>query len=99
MLSRLSAQEHRVLTAVHLCSEGFDAGELCETRVHFRALSAAEIERYVAGGEALDKAGGYGIQGRAGVFVSHIAGSYSGVVGLPLFETARLFRQAGLMDL
>jgi len=99
MLRRLSDHEHRVLTAVHLCHGGFDAGALSDTRVRFRELSADEIRAYVNSGEPLDKAGAYGIQGRGAVFVSHIAGSYSGVVGLPLFETARLFRQAGLKDL
>jgi len=61
--------------------------------VRFRALDDAEIRRYVASGEPMDKAGAYGIQGRAGMFVEHLAGSYTGVMGLPLFETAQLLRR------
>ena len=61
----------------------------------FRNVAAAEIERYVASGEPFDKAGGYGIQGRAAAFVAHLSGSYSGVMGLPLYETAELLKSAG----
>jgi len=64
--------------------------------VRFRALSAPEIDRYVASGDPMDKAGAYGIQGYAGIFVERLEGSYTGVMGLPLHETAVLLRQAGL---
>jgi septum formation protein len=63
-----------------------------ESRVRFAVLTQAEIEAYVATGESTDKAGAYGIQGRAGAFVTELHGSYSGVVGLPLYETAQLIR-------
>ena len=95
-LSRLSGREHEVLTAV-----AFKLGERMETElsvtaVRFRALERAEIERYVAGGDPMDKAGAYGIQGAAGAFITEIRGSYSGVMGLPLYETALLLRRFGL---
>ncbi|HEU4613828.1 MAG TPA: Maf family protein, partial [Kofleriaceae bacterium] len=70
--------------------------ELSITRVTLRRLGAAEIERYAATGEPLDKAGGYAIQGRAAAFVSRLEGSYTGVVGLPLYETASLLSAAGV---
>jgi septum formation protein len=70
--------------------------ELSATAVRFRELSRAEIMRYVASGEPMDKAGAYGIQGRAGTFISEIRGSYSGVMGLPLYETALLLRRFGI---
>lgn len=92
MLQRLAGREHRVLTAVSLCDEQqFTA--LSSTTVWFRALSAAEIDAYWAGGEPCDKAGAYGIQGYAAVFIERIDGSYSGVMGLPLFETAQLLER------
>jgi septum formation protein len=69
------------------------------SRVTFRALIDDEIERYVATGEPFDKAGAYAIQGRAGAFVSHLEGSYSGVMGLPLFETAEILAKIGLQVL
>jgi septum formation protein len=95
-LERLSGREHEVLTAV-----GFQFGERLEmelsaTAVRFRALEPAEIARYVASGEPMDKAGAYGIQGRAGAFIAGIRGSYSGVMGLPLYETAQLLKRFGL---
>ena len=95
-LARLSGREHEVLTAI-----AFKLGERMEdalsvTAVRFRALSRAEIARYVASGEPMDKAGAYGIQGRAGAFVSEIRGSYSGVMGLPLHETALLLARFGI---
>jgi len=95
MLERLSGRTHRVLTAVAL-----HAGTLVETRlstseVRFRATTAAERLQYCATGEPFDKAGGYGIQGHAAVFVEDLRGSYSGVVGLPLFETAALLTRSG----
>lgn len=96
MLGALSGGTHQVLTAVCL---GF--GETIEERVstsevRFRKLSAAEIDAYVATGETHGKAGAYGIQGHAAIFVEHLVGSYSGVMGLPLFETAEMLRNAGV---
>jgi septum formation protein len=95
MLTRLSGRSHRVLTAVAVAFAGDCRVELVETRVSFRRLEAAEIEAYIATGEPMDKAGGYGIQGRGGIFVSRIEGSYSAVVGLPLNETSRMLSQTG----
>lgn len=96
MLMALSARDHRVLTAVSLTRGTHTATRLSETRVWFRAIAAAECDAYCASDEPLDKAGAYGIQGRAGIFVARIEGSYSGVVGLPLCETAELLGEAGL---
>lgn len=95
MLQRLSARSHEVMTgvAVHT-AHGAQVALSC-TRVWFRALERAEIEAYWASGEPCDKAGAYGIQGLAAKFIERIDGSYSGVVGLPLFETAELLRAAG----
>jgi septum formation protein len=95
ILRRLSGQTHRVLTAVAV---SFDERTelLCSiSEVRFRELEKDEITRYVASGEPMDKAGAYGIQGRAAMFVEHIAGSYSGVMGLPLCETAQLLKRFG----
>jgi septum formation protein len=93
MLRRLSGQCHDVLTGVSLCGMRGQIACVSSTRVWFRNLSAAEIEWYWASGEPRDKAGAYGIQGLAARFVERIEGSYSGVVGLPLFETDALLRQ------
>ena len=95
MLAQLSGRRHDVLTGVALKHGDDIAFSLSASRVTFRRLSADEIARYVATGEALDKAGAYAIQGRAGAFVSLLEGSYSGVMGLPLFETAELLAKAG----
>ncbi|MBC7193576.1 Maf family protein [Marinobacter sp.] len=95
MLARLSGRTHRVLTAVAVAFAGDCRVELVATRVSFRRLEIPEIEAYVATGEPMDKAGGYGIQGRGGIFVSRIEGSYSAVVGLPLNETSRMLAQTG----
>ena len=95
-LGRLSGREHEVLTAVAFKFGERMETELSATAVRFRALEPAEIERYVASGEPMDKAGAYGIQGRAGAFVTEIRGSYSGVMGLPLYETARLLKRFGI---
>ncbi|MFH1044723.1 MAG: Maf family protein [Pseudomonadota bacterium] len=95
-LKRLSGREHEVLTAVAFkFGERIETG-LSATAVRFRALERFEIERYVASGEPMDKAGAYGIQGRAGAFITEIRGSYSGVMGLPLYETAQLLKRFGL---
>jgi septum formation protein len=96
MLAALSGATHRVLTAVTVVSTLGMHHALSISRVTFRAMTAPEIEGYVASGEPLGKAGAYGIQGRAAEFVERIEGSYSGIMGLPLFETAALLRQARL---
>ncbi len=95
MLRRLSGRNHDVLTAVVIGDEKRQVIALSRTVVTFRTLDKAEIDGYWATGEPRDKAGAYGIQGRGAVFVEHIAGSYSGVVGLPLYETAELLRSFG----
>ena len=95
-LGRLSGREHEVFTAVAFKFGERMETELSATAVRFRALEPTEIKRYVASGEPMDKAGAYGIQGRAGAFVTEIRGSYSGVMGLPLYETARLLKRFGI---
>jgi septum formation protein len=97
MLERLSGTVHEVLSAVALVHPGGEVeARLSTTHVDFAELPAGWIRDYVASGEPMDKAGAYGIQGPAGVWVRHLDGSYTGVVGLPLFETGELLRQAGL---
>jgi septum formation protein len=95
-LALLSGRAHMVLTALALKTDSGLRERLVETRVRFKRLTAAEIEGYVASGEWQGKAGGYAIQGRAGKFALSISGSYSCVVGLPLYETAALLESAGL---
>ena len=97
MLGRLAGRNHQVLTGVAIC-EKVDhqfrvSSQVVCTEVSFAPLTSTQIERYVATGEPMDKAGSYGIQGKAAVFVSGIKGSYSNVVGLPLMETAQLLQQ------
>ncbi len=95
-LARLSGRAHAVLTGVAVVApDGRRASRLVETRVSFKRLSAAETERYLESGEWRGKAGGYAIQGAAAVFAPRLAGSYSGVVGLPLAETAALLHGLG----
>ncbi len=96
MLRLLSGTRHRVLTAVAVSFNGRVEMRVSESQVTFRPLDEAAIEAYVASGEPFDKAGGYGIQGRAGAFIERLEGSYSGVMGLPLFETAELLREFGV---
>ncbi len=96
MLRLLSGQTHRVLTAVALIAGAREWVEMSESRVTFRPIREEEIRRYWRTGEPLDKAGGYGIQGHGALFVAALEGSYSGVMGLPLFETGRLLEQAGI---
>ncbi|MEX1668496.1 nucleoside triphosphate pyrophosphatase [Zhongshania guokunii] len=96
MLNLLSGRSHQVMTAVALYADGQLRQALSVTEVNFAVLSSAQISAYLATGEADDKAGSYGIQGAAGYFVQHLAGSYSGVVGLPLYETAALLSEAGI---
>lgn len=95
MLSKLSARTHEVITAVALRWEAQLALGVSTSRVTFRSIPKDEIERYIATGEPFDKAGGYAVQGRAAAFVQHLEGSYSGVVGLPLFETAEILTRIG----
>ena len=102
MLNLLSGKTHQVMTAVALLIENDDSAkpELSEvisvSDVTFKKLSNEEIEQYVLSGECLDKAGSYAIQGLAAVFVTHLSGSYSGVMGLPLYETVELLNKAGI---
>jgi septum formation protein len=95
MLRRLSAREHRVLTAVALVGDR-EATRLSVSHVRFRAIAAGEAAAYWATGEPADKAGAYAIQGLGALFVESLSGSYSGVMGLPLYETAELLRHAGI---
>ncbi len=92
----LSGRRHRVLSAIALkAPDGSITQRLSATIVRFKCLSAAEIDSYIAGGEWQGKAGGYAIQGSAEGLIAWISGSYSGVMGLPLFETRALLRSAG----
>ncbi|MSQ00602.1 MAG: septum formation inhibitor Maf [Myxococcales bacterium] len=94
MLSRLSGRTHQVFTAVVVRKHRHLWSRLVTTAVRFRTLSRDEIEAYAAGGESLDRAGGYAIQGGGGAFVDRIVGSYTNVVGLPLRETLELLQAA-----
>jgi septum formation protein len=96
MLSLLSGRVHAVLTAVSLRHGADQTTLLSASEVRFRPTTAAERLAYCETGEPFDKAGGYGIQGHAAVFIEELRGSYSGVVGLPLYETATLLARAGL---
>jgi septum formation protein len=96
MLAELSGRTHLVLTAVALRSSDASETVLNRSEVRFRATTAEERAAYARGGEPFDKAGGYAIQGRAAMFVEHLSGSYSGVMGLPLFETAELLSRCGV---
>jgi len=93
ILRRLSGRTHRVLTAVAIAGEQRIEHALSISEVRFRVLDDDEIHRYVRSGEPMDKAGAYGVQGRAAMFVEEILGSHSGIVGLPLCETALLLRR------
>ncbi len=96
LLLRLSGRTHRVLSSVSLRRGTQHWTASSESCVCLRTLDRREIEAYWATGEPRDKAGGYAIQGRGAVFVSHLVGSYSGVMGLPLFETAQLLAHVGI---
>jgi len=96
MLQRLAGRTHRVLSAVWCIDAGREEHAFSITEVSFAALTARQIEDYLARDEWQGKAGAYAIQGRAGAFVSHLAGSYSGVMGLPVYETAQLLRRFGI---
>ena len=94
MLARLSGRRHAVHTAIALSRGAQLLEDVSITEVRFKRLSAEEIRAYCASGEPMGKAGAYGIQGLAGLFVEHISGSYTGVMGLPVFETGRLLQSA-----
>jgi septum formation protein len=96
MLSKLSGRTHQVLTSIAVQSADFTGQITQVSDVRFGALSPAAIAAYCATAEPYDKAGGYGIQGPAAQFIEHIAGSHSGIMGLPVYETVQLLRQAGL---
>jgi septum formation protein len=95
MMHKLSGREHQVLSAVVLRWRGRSHGALSESRVRFAAMNEQDIERYWRTGEPVGKAGGYAIQGYGALFIAHLSGSFSGVMGLPLHETAQLLTQAG----
>jgi septum formation protein len=96
MLARLAGQRHRVLTAIAVQKGRKRLAAVSESWVRFAPMTTAQIRDYVASGEPMGKAGAYGVQGRAAAFVEHIRGSYSGIMGLPLYETAQLLRQLGV---
>jgi len=95
MLRRLSGRTHQAVSAVSVVSAQREAQALVVTEVSFAELGEDDIAAYVASGEAMGKAGAYGIQGRAAAYVEHLSGSYSGIMGLPMYETAQLLRAAG----
>ena len=95
MLAALSGQTHRVLTAVAVQAGRKRLAALSDSRVSFAAMTPAQIRRYVDGGEPMGKAGAYAVQGAAAAFIAKISGSYSGIMGLPMYETAQLLRECG----
>jgi len=99
MLKTLSKNSHQVMSAVALVTPTQEAVNLNVSTVYFRHLTEAEIAAYIATGEPLDKAGSYAIQGVASIFIERLEGSYSGVMGLPLFETAKLLAGVGIQIL
>ena len=99
ILKRLSGQTHRVLTGVAINHLGHIEYLLSTSEVRFRVIDDEEIRHYVMSGEPMDKAGAYGIQGRAGMFVAHLAGSYTGVMCLPVCETGELLKKLGFRPL
>ena len=96
MLRELSAHTHRVLTAVAVQAGRRRLAALSDSSVRFAAMTPAQVRAYVASGEPLGKAGAYAVQGRVAAYIERIAGSYTGIMGLPLHETARLLRAAGV---
>lgn len=96
MLKRLAGQSHQVLTAIAVATGNEVKHALSTSFVAFAPLSGDEIKRYVDSGEPMDKAGGYAVQGLAARFIVKLSGSYSGVMGLPLYETTTLLRQCGM---
>ncbi len=101
MLRKLSGRSHQVMTSICLCDQNLDqlVTENIVTQVSFRSISDVEIEQYWRTGEPVDKAGSYAIQGLGALFVTHMSGSYSAVVGLPLYETSQLLTQFGIQSL
>lgn len=99
ILRRLSDRAHEVLTCVAMLLDEHVEERLAVSRVEFKALSEDEVKRYASSGEPFDKAGAYAIQGLAAIFVARLEGSYSGVMGLPLFETAQLLERFGVEHL
>ena len=99
MLRQLSGRTHEVLTAIALRTADGIHSRISRSEVSFRSIAAAEAQAYWETGEPCDKAGAYAIQGRAAIFIADLRGSYSGVMGLPLFETAELLSQAGIVPL
>ena len=97
MLRKLSGRTHEVLTAVALRTANGLQSRISRSEVTFRSIAADEAQAYWETGEPSDKAGAYAIQGRAAIFIADLRGSYSGVMGLPLFETAELLRKAGVL--
>ena len=95
MLAELSGKTHRVLTAVAMAHGRKRVSLLCESKVSFAQMTKAQIASYVATGEPMGKAGSYGVQGMAAGMIERISGSYSGIMGLPLFETTQLLREIG----
>jgi septum formation protein len=95
ILRGLSGRTHRVLTGVAVNHQGRTEYVLSSSEVTFREIDDQEIRHYVMSGEPMDKAGAYGIQGRAGLFVAHLSGSYTGVMGLPVCETGELLKRLG----
>jgi septum formation protein len=96
MLRELSGHTHRVLTAVAVQSGRRRVQALSDSRVRFEAMTPAQVRAYVATGEPMGKAGAYAVQGRAAAHITRIAGSYTGIMGLPLHETAQLLRSVGV---
>jgi septum formation protein len=96
MLRQLSGKTHRVLTAVAVQNGKTRTQAVSVSQVRFTAMTAAQIRSYVATGEPMGKAGAYAVQGRAAAHIEHISGSYSGIMGLPMFETAQMLRTLGV---
>ncbi|HEX5806634.1 MAG TPA: Maf family protein [Macromonas sp.] len=96
MLQALSGQKHQVLTAVAVAQQGQVWQGLSRSTVQFAELGTAQIRRYVDSGEPMGKAGAYGIQGKAGLWIEKISGSYTGIMGLPAHETAQVLAAAGI---
>lgn len=95
MLQRLQARSHRVISVVWLVSAGREEHEISESEVRFAAMDEAAIAAYVASGEPYGRAGAYAIQGLAAAHIAHLSGSFTGVMGLPLYETSQLLRRFG----
>ncbi|HEY8048168.1 MAG TPA: Maf family protein [Ramlibacter sp.] len=98
MLRALAGKTHRVLTAVAVQSRRKRVSALSDSRVTFAPMTPAQVRSYVASGEPMGKAGAYAVQGRAAAYIAHISGSHSGIMGLPMFETANLLRALGIIE-